>query len=127
MVDSLNSFTISNVYLNWCQVQMQQQWGAVANIGQTLREASDIMWNGWLSRTATQDIMAYEYDDSVKGVEKVWDPDTQKVYEFEAGWYDQYALNPGLYTISTLEPMPDGRVDLWEGIILDGPAFVYPR
>jgi hypothetical protein len=127
MVDSLNTFTLSNVYLNWCQVQMQQQWGAVADIGRTLSEASDIIWDGWVSRTATQDIMAYKYDDSVRGVEKVWDPVTQSVYEFEAGWYDQYALNPGLYNITTLEPMPDDQVGLWEGFILNGPTYVYQQ
>jgi hypothetical protein len=125
MVESLNAFTISDVYFNWCAVQMQQQWGAVAEIGETLREASDIIWEGWLSRTATQDIMAYQYDDMVRSVEKVWDPDTQTVYEFEAGWYDQYKLNPWLYNIPTLEPLPDDRLDLWEGTILDGPIFVY--
>jgi hypothetical protein len=126
MVESLNTFTISNVYLNWCLVQMQQQWGAVADIGRTLSEASDILWDGWVNRTAAQDIMAYQYNDSAMGVEKVWDPVTQTVYEFEAGWYDQfYAPNPEQYNISTLEPMPDGRVDLWEGIILNGPTYVY--
>ena len=126
MVESLNSFTISDVYFNWCAVQMQQQWGAVAEIGETLREASDIIWEGWVSRTATQDIMAYEYNDMVRGVEKVWDPDTQRVYEFEAGWYEQYKLTPWLFNITTLEPLPDGRLDLWEGTILDGPTYVYP-
>jgi len=125
LVESLNSFTMTEVYYNWCVAQSQEVWGAVAEIGQTLSEASDIIWNGWASRTAAQDIMAYEYDDSLRGVEKVWDPVTQKVYEFEAGWYDQYALNPELYNITTLEPMPDGRFDLWEGIILNGPGYVY--
>jgi hypothetical protein len=127
LVESLNSFTMTNVYFNWCAVQSQQLWGAVAQIGQTLSEASDIIWEGWVNRTAIQDIMAYEYDDSVKGVEKIWDSDTQNVYEFEAGWYDQYALNPSLYNIPTLEPVPDDRVDLYEGTILDGPTFVYPK
>ena len=125
LVESLNSFTMTEVYFNWCMVQSQQIWGAVAEIGQTLSEASDIIMEGWLSRTAAQDIMAYKYNDSVRSVEKLWDPDGQNVYEFEAGWYDQYQLNPELYNISTLEPMPDGRVELWEGTILDGSTFVY--
>jgi hypothetical protein len=125
LVESLNSFTMTDVYFNWCVAQSQQQWGAVAEIGQTLSEASDIIMEGWLSRTAAQDIMAYKYNDSVRSVEKLWDPGGQNVYEFEAGWYDQYKLNPGQYNISTLEPMPDGRVDLWEGTILDGSTFVY--
>ena len=125
MVESLNSFTMTSVYFNWCVLQSQQQWGAVAKIGQTLSEASDIIYDGWVSRTATQDIMAYEYNDSNRGVEKVWDPDTQRVYEFEAGWYDQYLLNPDLYNISTLEPLPDGQLDLWEGVVFDGPTYVY--
>jgi hypothetical protein len=125
LVESLNSFTMTDVYFSWCYSELSQLWGEVAEIGQTLSEASDIIMDGWLSRSAAQDIMAYQYNDSVRGVEKVWDPDGQNVYEFEAGWYDQYQLNPGQYNISTLEPMPDGRVDLWEGTILDGSAYVY--
>jgi hypothetical protein len=127
MVDSLNSFSITNVYFNWCVAQSQQQWGAVAAIGQTLSEASDIIMEGWLNRTATQDILVYKYNNSTNGIETVWDPATGDVYQFEIGWYDQYALNPGAYNISNLSPMPDNRVDLWEGTILDGPSHVYPQ
>jgi hypothetical protein len=127
MVESLNSFAITDVYFNWCVAQSQQQWGAVAAIGQTLSEASDMIMEGWLNRTATQDIKAYEYNNALNGMETVWDPATGSVYQFEAGWYDQYALNPGAYNISTLAPMPDNRVDLWEGTIIDGPTHVYPQ
>ncbi len=105
--------------------QTQQQWGAVAAIGQTLSEGSDMIMEGWLNRTATQDIMAYKYNDAINGMETFWDPATGSVYQFEADWYDQYKLNPGAYNISTLAPMPDNRVDLWEGTILNGPNYVY--
>jgi len=70
MVESLNAFAISDVYFNWCAVLMQQQWGAVAEIGETLREASDIHLEGWLSHTETQDIMAYKFNDMVRGRRK---------------------------------------------------------
>jgi hypothetical protein len=125
MVESLNSFTMTSVYYDWCVVQQQQTWGAVAQVGQTLREASDIIWEGWQSRTAAQDIMAYQYDDTLRQVEKVWDPITGNVYEFPGGFYDQYSLDPSAYNVSTLEPLPDGRIDLWEGTILNGPSHVY--
>jgi hypothetical protein len=105
--------------------QQQQTWGAVRQAGQTLSEASDIIWQGWQNRTATQDIMTYRYNDSLREVEKLWDPGTGRVYEFAAGFYDQYSLDPSRYTISTLAPIPDGRVDLWEGTILNGPSYVY--
>ena len=125
MVASLNSFTVSGVYYNWCVAQLQQTWGAVAQAGRTLSEASDIIWEGWQGRTAAQDVMAYRYDDTLRGVEKLWDPASGNVYEFAAGFHDQYSQNPSAYNVTTLESMPDGRVDLWEGPVLDGPAYVY--
>ena len=125
LVDSLNSFTMTSVYFDWCVEQLQQTYGAIAQAGQTLSEASDIIMEGWQSRTAAQDIMAYRYDDTLREVEKVWDPATGNVYEFGAGFYDQYSQDPSAYNITTLEPMPDGRVDLWEGTILDGPSYVH--
>jgi hypothetical protein len=107
--------------------QSQQQWGAVAAIGRTLSEASDMMMDGWQSRTAAQDIMAYKYNDAYNSAETLWDPTTGSVYQFDAGWYNQYVLNPGAYNVSTLQPMPEDRVDLWEGPILDGTSHVYVR
>jgi hypothetical protein len=125
LVAALNSFTMTSVYFDWCVDQLQQTYGALAKAGRTLSEASDIIMEGWQSRTAAQDIMAYRYDDTLRDVEKVWDPATGNVYEFGVGFYDQYSQDPSGYNITTLEPMPDGRVDLWEGTILDGPSYVH--
>lgn len=125
LVEALNSFTMSSVYFEWCVDQLQQTYGAIAQAGRTLSEASDIIMEGWQSRTAAQDIMAYQYDDTLRSVEKLWDPATGSVYEFGAGFYDQYSQDPSAYNVTTLEPMPDNRVDLWEGTILDGPSYVY--
>ncbi len=125
LVESLNSFEISSVYFNWCVAQLQQQWGAVAKIGQTLSEASDIIWEGWQSRTHSEDILAEKYTDALRGVERVYDPATGNVYEFEAGWYSQYALNPGGYNNPNLQLLPNDCYDCWMAPTLDGPNYIY--
>ena len=91
--------------------------GAVAKIGQTLSEASDIIWEGWQNRTHSEDILAEKYTDALRDVERVYDPDTGSVYEFEAGWYSQYALNPSKYNKQPATPA--GRLLQ----LLDGPSI----
>ncbi len=125
LVESLNSFTITSVYFNWCVAQLQQQWGAVAAIGQTLSEASDIIWEGWQNRTHNEDILAEKYTDVLRDVERVYDPDTGNVYEFEAGWYSQYAANSGKYNNSNLQLLPDDCYNCWMAPQLDGPNYIY--
>lgn len=125
LVESLNSFEITSVYFNWCVAQLQQQWGAVAKIGQTLSEASDIIWEGWQNRTYSEDILAEKYTDALRDVERVYDPATGTVYEFEAGWYSQYALNPGGYNNPNLQLLPNDCYDCWMAPTLDGPNYIY--
>ncbi len=125
LVASLNTFTITQGYVADCLRESQQIWGAVAEAGRTLSEASDILWEGWQQRTHSEDITAEKWTDGFRGVERVYDPDTGEVYEFPAGWYAAYDINRGEYDMSGLQPLPDSAWDLWMTAPLDGSSHFH--
>jgi hypothetical protein len=120
LIESLNSFTITQAYVTGCLTQQQQIWGAIAAAGRTLSEASDIIFEGWQQRTHTQDIMAEQRTDAFRDVERVYDPATGTVYEFPQGWFEQYDPQRGQYEMSGLQLLPPDAYDLWMRSTLDG-------
>jgi hypothetical protein len=126
LVESLESFTVTQPYVNSCLAQSQQMWGAVAEAGKTLSEASDIIYDGWQNRTQADDIMAEKGSDAILDVERVYDPETGNVYEFDVGWYEEYALDPGHYNLGDLQPLPDNCYECWMTSPLYGPAYIHP-
>jgi hypothetical protein len=120
LIASLESFTVTQAYVDNCVDQQQQIWGAVAAAGQTLSEASDIVWEGWQARTQSEDISAEQWTDAYRDVERVYDPATDEVYEVPAGWYAEYDLHRNEYDLSGLQPLPAGDWELWMRAVLDG-------
>jgi hypothetical protein len=124
LIESLESFTVSQGYVNWCLVQSNKIWNGVAEAGRTLSEASDIIYEGWKNRTQIDDIMAEERSDAMLDLERVYDPDTGNVYQFDAGWYSQYELDPNSYNLGNLQLLPDGDPH-WLDSFLYGPGYIY--
>lgn len=120
LIESLNTFTVSQAYVDGCIAQQQKVWGAIAEAGRTLSEASDIIFDGWLERTHSQDIAAERWTDSYRGVERVYDPATGSVYEFPVGWYEQYDPNRDQFDMSGLQLLPADNYELWMQAVLDG-------
>ena len=106
LIASLESFTVTQGYINWCKVQQSQLWGAVAQQGQTLRETSDMIFEGWQSRSQASDIIAEKGSDAMRGVDRVYDPTTNQVYEVPVGWYTSYDVHRGEYAMNDLQPCP---------------------
>lgn len=125
LVASLNTFTITQGYVQDCLDESARIWGAVAEAGRTLSEASDILWEGWQGRSHSEDITAEKWTDGYRGVERVYDPESGEVYEFPAGWYDAYDLNRGQYDMSGLQLLPDDDWNLWMTAPLDGQQHVH--
>lgn len=125
LIDSLESFSVTQDYVDGCLAEQHQIWGAVAAAGRTLSEASDILWNGWQARSHGEDILAEQWTDAYRGVERVYDPATGTVFEVPAGWYEQYDRERALYDMDGLQPLPDGAWDLWMRTALDGSTNVH--
>ena len=120
LIASLESFNMTRNYVDWCLAQQKQLWGAVARQGQTLRETSDIIYEGWVNRSQASDIMAEKGSDAIRGVERVYDPATNQVYEVGAGFYADYDLHRGEYAMNGLQLLPDDSVALWTAAPADG-------
>lgn len=120
----LNSFNLSQAYVQQCMQQQDAAWAGVRKAGQTLSEASDMIMDGWQRRNRSDDIMAAKRSDAILSRERLYDPGSGKVYEFENGFYDKYKLNPQQYRLNNLQQLPNDHHDLWTAPTLDGPRHL---
>ena len=120
LITSLESFTVTQGYIDWCLLQQAQLWGAVARAGQTLSETSDMIFEGWQSRSQTSDIIAEKGSDAMRGVDRVYDPSSGQVYEVPVGWYTSYDVHRGDYTMNDLQLLPPDSFALWTSVPADG-------
>ncbi len=117
---SLQSFTVTPSYVENCLRQQQQTYAGILEAGKTLSEASDIIMDGWGQRNKVDDIISEKRSDAILGKERVYDPETGEVYEFETGFYDTYDINRERYEMNNLQPLPEDNWNLWMEAPLDG-------
>jgi hypothetical protein len=120
LIRSLESFNLSQSYVENCIRQQNQTWTGIMKAGQTLSEASDIIMSGWENRNKTHDILSEKWSDTILGKERLYDPDTGTVYEFENGFYDKYNINRQQYNLKNLQRLPDNNYNLWMEAPLEG-------
>jgi hypothetical protein len=120
LVASLDSFTVTQAYIDWCAWQQWKLWNAVAEEGRTLSKTSDMIFDGWQNRSASSDIMAEKGSDAMLGVDRVYDPATGQVYEVPVGWYTSYDANRTGYDMSDLQLLPGNDLGLWTSAPADG-------
>ena len=83
-----------------------------------------MIMDGWQRRNRSDDIMAAKRSDAILSRERLYDPGSGKVYEFENGFYDKYKLNPQQYRLNNLQQLPNDHHDLWTAPTLDGPRHL---
>jgi len=127
LIRSLSSFTLSEQYVRSSMQASQQAFASVMRAGQTLRETSDMIYEGWKARQKVYDVMAEKRSDAMLGKERVRDPQTGDVYEFNLGWYDQYNTRRNQYNKPNLELLSDNDYNSWTKGTLDGGQHVHPR
>jgi hypothetical protein len=117
----VGSFNIKPEYLQRCLANQKVQWQGVIQAGKTLSETSDIIMNGWTRRNKTDDIIAAKRSDAMLEKERLYNPDTNKVYEFRSGFYeDHYQNNRNRYEMSNLQQLPANNHTLWNTATLNG-------
>jgi len=124
LVTSVQSFTVTQSYVDNCMRQQEETYAGILEAGKTLSEASDIIMDGWEKRNKVDDITAEKRSDAILGNERVYDPETGEVYEFETGFYDKYDINREGYEMNNLKPLLDDDWDIWMKAPLDGYRYV---
>lgn len=122
---SAASLTFNDTYMYTCiglkqaDIQQRQQ-----DITRTLAETSEIMNESWRSRNRSEDVSAEKWSDAMRGVERLYDPSSGDVYEFENGFYDTYKNNSSDYKLTGLQPIPDDAYDIWTSAARDGYQYI---
>ncbi len=124
LLKSVESFTLSQHYVNNCLQQQASTYAGILKAGKSLDEISDIIMKGWENRNKVDDIIAEKKSDTILGKERLYDPDTGEVYEFENGFYDTYKLNRNRYEMNNLQPLPENDYELWMKATLDGYKYL---
>ena len=125
LIECLESFQLSESYVRKCMAEQEAAWRGVFKAGKTLSESSDMIMEGWQNRNRTDDIIAEKRSDAILGKERLYDPNTGEVYEFENGFHDKYRLDPGKWNLADLKPLPGDNYDLWTKPPLDGDQHVH--
>jgi len=120
LVTSAGSFSVSQAWVSNCMAQQSATYAGIRKAGRTLSEASDMIMRGWEERNRTDDIVAEKRSDAILEKERLFDPDTGEVYEFENGFYDKYDLDRNQYEMSNLQLLSGDNYDLWTTAPLDG-------
>lgn len=121
LVNCAESFTLSPDYVRNCLAQQQQTWKGVRDAGKLLGDASDILMEGWEKRNRSDDVMSHKRSDAILGRERLYNPDTGEVYEFDNGFYDKYNLDRGKFEMNNLQLLEGNDYNLWTTPPQDGP------
>lgn len=116
----LESFTVSQEYVNAGIAASNSAFQGILRAGRTLGEASDMIMEGWQNRNRSYDIMSEKQSDAILGYERVYNPDTGEVYSVPNGFYEKYEQNRNSYQMNNLQQLPDNDYSLWTAPTLDG-------
>ncbi len=122
---SLRSYNIASSYVANCLQMQARTYAGIMKAGQTLRETSDMIVSGWQKRQKVDDIIAEKRSDAMLGKERLYNPDTGEVFEFENGFYDKYNLHRQRYEMSNLKRLPGNNYELWMKPALNGPRQLH--
>jgi len=106
LIKSANSVEFSKEYLVQAARDANDQWAGIFAAGQTLSKSTDIMMKGWQQRDKVYDIIAENRADSIRGVQRVYNPDNKEVYIVDNRFYDNYNLNRNKFEMKNLQQLP---------------------
>ena len=116
----VDSFRMSDGYVRAGIAQSGENFRGVMKAGQTLRESSAIITDGWNARNKTLDIVAQKRSDATLGYDRLCDPSTGDVYQADSGLIAKYEADPSAYDMNDLRALPSDDYALWTATPRDG-------
>lgn len=106
---SVGSFEVSQSYANACSASSQADTNRrTGDLSRTLSETSDIVTSGYNERSRVQDRVAQKWSDTTLGVDRVYNPTNDQVYQVPNNFYDNYDINRQKFEMSDLQQLtPD--------------------
>lgn len=120
LIQAIGTFKMNNGYIQQCMAESKQSYQAAIQEGQNLSKVADDYNRSWEKNQRTTDIGVEKYCDAILGKERLYNPDTGDVYEFNNGFYDKYKKDPQAYKYKNLRPLTDKDYNLWTMPALNG-------
>jgi len=119
---SLESYNISQAYVSACiQAQNKAAAGAL-EAGKILSQTSDTIMDVWENKLESEQRMSEKQTDATLGYSRLYNPETDEVYEVTPEFYDYYQDHGNEFEKNYLEELPDGK---WSYAPLNGAAHIY--
>lgn len=113
LLKSLHSLVIGPAYISQCKNSQDTIWNNITQINKIWDDVSDTISQSWQKKSKGDDILSEKRSDAMLGKERLYDPDTGEVYEFEVGFYEKYNIHRQDYKKTNLEPLDDNDWELW--------------
>jgi hypothetical protein len=120
--ESIASFSVDSVYVQKCIDDGQRALARALETGRILSETSDVIMDSWESKMNAEDRMVEKWSDAMSGVSRLYDPETDEVYEVTPEFFDYYAIHSDEFEMNYLTTLPK---DKWSYAPLNGGVCIY--
>lgn len=99
----LTSFDLTSSYVQQTQQNTVHETDAILAAGRSMQITYESYNTAWNNRQISYDILSQKNSDAILGYDRLYDPDTNKIYRAEIGFYDQYDLHRSEYENQNLQ------------------------
>ena len=119
--ESLNSYTINQEYVTTCINANNKAVAGILKAGKMLNESSDTIMDVWENKLESEQRMSEKQSDAILEFSRLYNPDTDEVYEITPEFYDYYQVHGDELEMNYLEELPD---DKWDYAPLNGAEHI---
>jgi len=119
--ESLESYTINQAYVTACINENNKAVAGILKTGRILNESSNTIMDVWENKLESEQRMAEKQNDAILGYSRLYNPDTDEVYEITPEFYDHYQIHGNELEMNYLEELPD---DKWGYVPLNGAEYI---
>ena len=119
--ESLESYTINQAYVTACINENNKAVAGILKTGRILNESSNTIMDVWENKLELEQRMSEKQNDAILGYSRLYNPDTDEVYEITPEFYDHYQVHGDELEMNYLEELPD---DKWSYAPLNGAEYI---
>lgn len=119
--ESLESYTINQAYVTACINENNKAVAGILKTGRILNESSNTIMDVWENKLESEQRMSEKQNDAILGYSRLYNPDTDEVYEITPEFYDHYQVHGDELEMNYLEELPD---DKWSYAPLNGAEHI---
>ncbi len=119
--ESLKSYTINQEYVTACINANNKAVAGILKAGRILNESSNTIMDVWENKLESEQRMSEKQNDAILEFSRLYNPDTDEVYEITPEFYDYYQIHGDELEMNYLEELPD---DKWDYAPLNGAEHI---